>query len=230
MITLLLALFIVLYALTSIQSQQFQADALALAKDFNAASTVGLSPGSSIIDGSAGTQVQPHITLPVSASLDRLARRLQQAVNAAHLQNQVRIRLSEAGVRVSLEANLLFPSGLAVVSPRAIDLLHNIGTILNTVPNDVEVIGDTDSVPIHTAQYPSNWQLGAARASNVTYWLAQRVNPRRLIQVSFSQYAPIASNATAVGQRANRRVDILVLSRDLGTVLHDTGTLGVALP
>lgn len=227
MITLLLALFIVLYALEALQNQQFQADVLALSKRFGAASPIGQAPGSSIIPGNAGTQVLNAVGVPLSQSLVQLAHRLQQAVNAAHLQNQVHIELSSAGVRVSLEADLLFPSGLATLSPQAVALLQELGTILNTVPNPVEVIGDTDSVPIRTAQYPSNWQLGAARSANVTYWLASRMkDPARLIQVSFSKYAPIASNATPAGRQANRRVDILVLSQALGQVLRDTATIG----
>jgi chemotaxis protein MotB len=228
MITLLLALFIVLYALASTQSAKFQALSLALAHEFNAASVIGTAPGPSIVPGSAGSVVQP-LQPHLSPALNTLAERLQQAVDRAGLQSEVTIHLNEAGVRVSLEANLLFPSALASLSPSAIHLLHQLGAILNTVPNVIEVIGDTDSTPIHTAQYPSNWQLGAARAANVTQVLGTVVQPTRLVQVSFSKYEPIASNAFAAGRQANRRVDLLVLTHDLGDVLKDTGTVGIPL-
>ncbi|MDA8205281.1 MAG: OmpA family protein [Thermaerobacter sp.] len=227
MITLLLALFIVLYALASTDNQKFQAMATALAKEFNAVSVVGTAPGPSMIAGQSGTQATAPVAPHLSPTLSHLVQRLQQAVDAAHLQSEVTIRLNAAGVRVSLEANLLFPSALATLSPKAVTLLQKIGTILDTVPNAVEVIGDTDSTPIHTAQYPSNWQLGAARSANVTQLLASRMAPTRLIQVSFSKYEPIAGNYTSAGRQANRRVDLLVLTRALGAVLKDTGTVGV---
>lgn len=229
MITLLLALFIVLYALASTESYKFQSIATALAKEFNASSMIGTAPGPSIITGSAGSHVQPQVTLPISPTLSNLAKKLQQAVDAAHLQSEVTIRLNTAGVRVSLEANLLFPSALATLSPQAVALLAKIGKILNTVPNAVEVIGDTDSTHMQSAQYPSNWQLGAARSANVVQVLAAYLDPTRLIQVSFSKYEPIASNLTAAGRQANRRVDLLVLNHDLGLVLKETGTIGIPL-
>lgn len=219
MITLLLALFVVLYALSETQLVHYEEVVSALTQSFNGKSLLGHSLGPSLAPGlsgmtSHGTEAQQQ------RQLSHLAAELQQAVNHAGLQQEVNIVPESIGVRVSVAANLLFPLGQAAIQPTAAQLLHQVGHLLTTVPNPIEVVGNTDSTPIHTARFPSNWQLGAMRAANVTQLLlaSPGLQPNRVMQVSFSKYAPAASNATVAGRRQNRRVDIIVLRKSVGQV------------
>ncbi len=219
MITLLLALFIVLYALNNQTPQKLQMVEQALSHNLVSHSLIGKAPGPSFVPGLSGRNTPTSLS---STTLSHLQQKLQQAVNQAGLQNQVLISSNPLGVRITLAAALLFKSGHAALNPIAQQLLIHVGTILNTVPdNPIEVIGYTDSTPENSAKYPSNWQLGAMRAANVTDALTQApgFNPLRLMQVSFSKYRPLTTNSTAAGRAQNRRVDILVLHKKIGKIL-----------
>ncbi|MCL5065672.1 MAG: OmpA family protein [Firmicutes bacterium] len=224
LITLLLAFFIILYAISRTQQVKFSLITAALAQQFNSNSIIGQSPGPSIINGDSGTQTA--ISSPSEAqALNKLENALQSAINQAGLARQVSVETNMRGVEVSIDAALLFPSGSALLSTQAVNLLMRLGTALEKVPNDIEVSGYTDSTPIHTAQFPSNWQLSAMRAANVVYVLSKvsGIDPGRLSIAGFGQYHPIASNATASGRQQNRRVNILVLRAKVAEVAIGNG-------
>lgn len=219
LITLLLAFFIVLYAMNRTQQVKFAMVAQALAQHFDANSIVGQAPGPSIITGNSGVAAQQL------QALNQLQDRLQQAIDRSGLASQVSVTSNQRGVEVSLNTTLLFAPGSAVLSPQAVALLRSLGRVLTGVPNDVEVAGYTDSTPIRTAQYPSNWQLSAMRAANVVYILSRvpGIVPSRLMVAGFGQYHPVASNQTAAGRQANRRVNILILRTAVAQVAIGSG-------
>lgn len=230
LITLLLAFFIILYTLNRTQQIKFAQISAALAQEFDSSSIVGQSPGPSIINGDSGTQTggsAPAVPglAQDTARLGRLASRIETAIGRAGLGSQVTVSSNPRGVEVIINARLLFRSGSARVNPEAVRLLEEVGGALKAVPNDIEVAGYTDSVPIRTGRYPSNWQLSAARAANVVYILAMvpGIEPARLSVAAFSKYHPVASNATPGGRQLNRRVTILVLRKDVGEVAIGTG-------
>lgn len=224
LITLLLAFFIVLYAMNRTEQVKFSLVAQALASQFDSNSIVGQSPGPSIVTGLSGTEAQRAETKQLQ-SLSHLETELQQSIDAAGLGSSVSVTSNDRGVEVSLDATTLFASGSAVLSPSAVTLLQHLGGVLSTVPNDIEVVGYTDSTPIHTSLYPSNWQLSAMRAANVVYVLSlvPKINPGRLSLAGFGQYHPIATNLTVAGRAANRRVNILVLRQDVAQVAIGNG-------
>ena len=115
-------------------------------------------------------------------------------------------------VRV-LTDNLLFDSGSATLQPGADQLLNEVAQLLNLDPtHPITVEGHTDNQPIATAQFPSNWELSTARATNVVRFLISRgVNRYRLGAVGYADLHPIASNATAAGRAHNRRVEIVLM-------------------
>lgn len=221
LITLLLAFFIVLYAMNRTEQIKFSLVSQALAQNFDSNSIIGSSPGPSIITGMSGVNSSAAET----KSLAALQAKIQAALNAAKVGNQVAVSTNVRGVEVSLNATLLFTPGSAVLSPSAVHLLQMIGVALKSVPNDVEVVGYTDSTPIRTSLYPSNWQLSASRAANVVYVLSRvpGIVPSRLSLAGFGQYHPIATNATAAGRQQNRRVNILVLRKNVATVAIGNG-------
>ncbi len=221
LIPLLLAFFIVLYAMSRTEQIKFSLVSQALAQNFDSNSIIGSSPGPSIITGMSGVKS----SAAEAKSLAALQSKIQDALNAAHVGNQVAVSTNVRGVEVSLNATLLFTPGSAVLAPSAVRLLQMIGVALKSVPNDVEVVGYTDSTPIRTSLYPSNWQLSASRAANVVYVLSRvpGITPNRLSLAGFGQYHPIATNATAAGRQQNRRVNILVLRKNVATVAIGNG-------
>lgn len=227
LITLLLAFFIVLYAMNRTQQVKFSLVAQALAKEFDSNSIVGQGIGPSIITNQSGTHTQTATAQQQQdlQALNRLQNKLQRAIDKAGLANQVTVTSNLRGVEVSLDATTLFAPGSAVLSPAAHRLLKSLGRVLTTVPNDIEVVGYTDSTPIHTNEYPSNWQLSAMRAANVVYNLAALpdMKPQRLSLAGFGQYHPVASNATSAGRAKNRRVNILVLRQTVAQVAIGNG-------
>jgi chemotaxis protein MotB len=229
LITLLLAFFIILYALNRTQEVKFTLIAQALSKEFNSTSIVGQSPGPSIVEGISGTRAHgPNTELQ---QLSRLQSALQQAIDQAGLGHQVSITSSPVGVAISVQAHLLFPTGRAELNPDAITLLHQLGQVLTRVPNAIEVAGYTDSTPIHTPKYPSNWQLSAMRAANVAYTLASvpGMDPKRLFVTAWSKYHPVATNATPEGRQQNRRVNIIILRSTVAEVVQQSGIGGGGL-
>lgn len=224
LITLLLAFFIVLYALNRTEQVKFSLVAQALANEFDSKSIVGSGIGPSVITQMSGTNTTRAAKQELQ-SLSHLQNKLQSAIKAAGLQKQVSVSSNVRGVEVSLDATTLFAAGSARLSGKALKLLYGLGGALATVPNDIEVVGYTDSTPIHTAEYPSNWQLSAMRAANVVYVLSQvpHIKPERLSLSGFGQYHAVAPNSTAEGRQKNRRVNILVLRTDVAQVAIGNG-------
>lgn len=142
------------------------------------------------------------------------------------------ISLSQDGgrLRVGLVDKILFDSGEAAVSKRGEEVLTRVGAVLATIDDkQIQVSGHTDKTPISdklTSQFPSNWELSTARATNVVRFLAEKANvpPQRLVASGYAEYHPIASNKTAAGRARNRRIEIL-LTPSLAPRAIDKGKL-----
>jgi chemotaxis protein MotB len=118
------------------------------------------------------------------------------------------------GLTISLTEAGFFAPGSAVIQPAAYAVVNQIAETILDVPNNVRVEGHTDNTPIHTAQFPSNWELSSARATNLLQYLisTSEIPPRRLSAVGYGEYHPVASNGTVDGRALNRRVDLVILS------------------
>lgn len=129
------------------------------------------------------------------------------------------ISVSELGeyVRVTFGSGMLFDSGQASLRPEAIEVIDTVASVINSQHpgHRIAVHGHTDNAPISTIQFPSNWQLSAARAISVmTHLMYQHgMNPALLEAVGMGEYRPIATNETAEGRAANRRVEILIFAQ-----------------
>ena len=118
------------------------------------------------------------------------------------------------GLVVSFKQAALFPSGEDVISPEAYAGVESVAGAILKIPNPVRLEGHTDSVPINTPRFRSNWQLSAARSIALLELLSERFGvPReRMAIVGYADNAPVASNETEQGRALNRRVDIVVLN------------------
>jgi chemotaxis protein MotB len=145
--------------------------------------------------------------------LNRVADDVVKAMSGLVKQNLVVVRRKQFWIEVEIRTDILFPSGSARLAPSAIDIIRRLADVLARFPNPVRVEGFTDDVPIRTVQFYSNWELSAARAGSVVHVLSDRgVASGRLAVVGFGDQHPVASNSTAQGRNANRRVTVVILS------------------
>lgn len=117
------------------------------------------------------------------------------------------------GLALTVVDRILFDLGEAEVKPEAKALLDRIANILNSYPGrGVRIEGHTDTVPIRTARFPSNWELSTARAHAVRRYLTEQgVSPERIAVTGYGEFRPIAPNDTPEGRAKNRRVEVILL-------------------
>lgn len=148
----------------------------------------------------------------LSKITEQLAMTLQQQIQS----DEVEIRGNDEWIEVNIKASVLYSSGSASLANEARDILNKVADILKNKPNPVHVEGYTDNVPIETRQFPSNWELSAARAASVVRYFEQlNINPDRMAAVGYGEHHPVADNDTAEGRSKNRRI-ALVISKSEG--------------
>lgn len=214
-ITLLFAFFVVLYAFARAdqkkQTQVVQAINKALHTSAASASAEAQDTGqASAVAGEAWlTPTQ------VKYDLDRIQHDLSLALAQQIAAKTVALEMGRDGLVISLREAGFFDSGSATPKPAAIATLRAVAARLNGTPYNLRVEGHTDNVPIHTAQFASNWELSSARATNIArlFLEMKAIPPDRLSAAGFAEYHPVASNDTAAGRAENRRVDLVVLPR-----------------
>jgi chemotaxis protein MotB len=263
MITLLLALFMVLFSISSVNISKYRTVQKALKEAFSGA----ILPGGHSLEnnGAAEKQTQapqPTATLSVipfgmesqavtqavneavaqaerraqanptnlkaletlpgsahaaaareQAAFKQLQHEIEAYADSHGLRQYVKTAIDRRGLVISLLTDrLLFASGQANLSAGSFPLLATIAELLNIdLIAPIAVEGNTDDVPIHTAAFPSNWELSTARASSIVRFLITHgIAPRRLSATGYGDQRPLASNATEAGRAANRRVEIVL--------------------
>ncbi len=118
------------------------------------------------------------------------------------------------GTIIRINDTMLFDEGSAIIKSDAKYTLEKIASELKDLKNPIIIEGHTDSTPIQNDKFPSNWELSTARATNIIKYLTQQdlISPKRLSAVGYGEYVPIADNTQSSGRAKNRRVDIIVLS------------------
>lgn len=146
-----------------------------------------------------------------SAASAALSEQLLTQLAPEVMAQAVHLRRTPQGVLLEVQDSALFEAGTAQLSPRAAALLQKIGRTLVRHPNAIQVEGHTDSVPISSGVFPSNWELSAARASHVVRLLeSYGVGASRLSALGLGDTQPLADNTTAAGRARNRRVSLLI--------------------
>ncbi len=234
-ITLLFAFFVVMYSISSLNQGKYKVLSTSLVAVF-AGSPTTPSP---IRTGQPDANMHRIIDLPplprptsiapvpgrargdlahvspdqVRRQLDQATRTLQQHLAPQIKAGQVNVHVTPQGIVLDIHDNLLFASGQATLAPVAENLLRTVATVLAALPYDVQVNGYTDDRPISTPEFRSNWDLSASRAVSVVDTLVRdNVAPEQLVAAGYGQYHPVASNATAEGRAANRRVSIVIVA------------------
>lgn len=158
----------------------------------------------------AETAPEPPPVDPAVALREQVERALAPELAAGYLQlvedpRGLVIEVPEAGA---------FDVGQAELAPEARAMLARIATMLTTLPNAVRIEGHSDTTPIRTPQYASNWELSTARATRVVEFLVTTAGlaPSRLSAAGYAEFKPRAANETAEGRARNRRVDLVLLN------------------
>jgi chemotaxis protein MotB len=251
LLTLLMAMFLVLWSLGKTDAAKAQAVAAAFSAE------TGVGPSGGQLGGSAegAPTTQNASTAEVSAlqakvgdaaaiqhqadarqagikaerdELEEARRKIQAELEAKGLTDQVQMKLMPEGLIIVATEGLLFGPGSAALGEpgaRAIDI---IAEPMRAMTQPVRIEGHTDATPIATGQFPSNWELSSARASTVLRHFIERFAfpPARLSAAGYADTQPVADNATPEGRAANRRVEIVLIATRASEPLQ-TGTDGV---
>jgi len=238
MITLLLALFIVLFAVSTINSKKFEALALGFKQSFSPnpgvlPSSNGVEQYDSLTPTAGPHQVvqHPSITAPTKqvssttattalsskaeSELQSLGDQIDKAAAAAKLQNVVSTSISTRGLVVQvLTDRVFFASDSADLGPEGNRVIDRVAGILAPSPNNIDVEGYTDDQPIVGGPYSSNEELSAVRAASVATRLVQRDGfaLTRVVASGFGAADPLAPNTSPGNRALNRRIDIVVLA------------------
>ena len=251
MMTLLFCLFMVLFAISSVNTSKLEALAASLRESFSGKIVTG---GEKLMEtGASSTETDPSsATPPIPAmtpaealagqtpttdakelqrranaeqeELERLRDRVKALAKEQGVASKVKVTVRRRGLVVELLTDgVFFDPGSAAVKPQAQGVLAKIGRIVaGERTHPVVVEGHTDSNPIATSQFPSNWELSGARAGAVVRtFQANGVNGKRMSTQGFGSEQPAASNSTAAGRSRNRRV-VAVLTR----IYQNAGTSG----
>jgi len=230
-ITLLFAFFVVMFASSQTDKSRAKQISEAVQKALADGKSIGVPPavakilggtvddkgqGNAEMRGPGGAKEATKDTPPESVvelmpSLKVLSESMQDEIKAG----KVEVNLEPRGLVVSLKQTAFFPSGNDTIDPATLPIIGKLADALNAVQNPLRIEGHTDSVPIHTTRFRSNWELSAARAISMMEVLSTRFNVdrRRIAVVGFADNEPEESNDTAEGRAKNRRVDVVILNQ-----------------
>lgn len=194
-VTMLLALFMVLYAIMRVDNQKLSEFQSRIQKTFGKDINV------------TKYQANDFNSKLINPDLEKLFKENISQTKSIKLLN------GPKGLTIRISDKLLFDKGSADIKPQAQNTLAEIEKVLTKIDNPVIIEGHTDSTPIKNTKYPSNWELSTARATNIISYLVKRgkIKPKRLCAVGYGEYMPIADNTSVSGRMLNRRVDIIVL-------------------
>ena len=217
LMTLLLALFICLFAISQTDQTKLQQMAQAFTAAFNMGGPSFFNqagPNASMQREIMSTEDQGNAAyVQENQTLQDLQRQLENYIEQNNLQDELSTQLEEEGLMIRIKERALFPSGSADLVPESQRIGPIVAGLLAAVPERVLISGHTDTDPISTAQFPSNWELSSVRAMTFMKYLLSinpNLNPARFSAIGYGEYRPIAPNDTAENKQQNRRVEILI--------------------
>ena len=251
LLTLLLAFFVVMYAISSINEGKYRIMSNALTAAFGGiprtikhvqvgneqlqgamndsasavhSASLGSTAGNDTMRlSSISASMSKPINMRDQAALDQASRQLQglsdrisKALSPLIDRGLITVRRTELWIEVEINSDILFAPASAGLAAEARETLRTLAQVLADAPNNLRVEGHTDNMPIATAQYPSNWELSAARAASVVHLFASNgIAPNRLAMMGYGEFRPRESNDDAKGRNRNRRVMVVILAESV---------------
>ncbi len=231
-ITLLFAFFVVMYAISSVNEGKYRVLSDTLVEAFNEQPKVlqPIAVPNATITAEQNVEVKPEnpseapqslVDLPESGTNDptlgEIADDFEKQLQPMIDKELISITRNDNWIEIEINTSLLFDIGSAELEDDALPVLRRLATTLQRYPNQIQVEGFTDNLPIRNQLYPSNWELSAARAASVVQLFSTTgVQPERMAAIGYGEYRPIADNVTPEGRRKNRRVVLVIRKDDRG--------------
>ncbi|MFE4714616.1 MULTISPECIES: flagellar motor protein MotB [Paenibacillus] len=232
LMTLLVALFLVMYAMSATDAKKFEEMAQAFSSVLNGGTGVlteraatpsesNLDQGKSdkmnnVISKNTGEAEMAKLRQKEQEDLEKLKKQFDQYIKNNGLTDLLSTKLNQSQLMITISDNALFASGQAVVKDESRQLAKSISTMLQQFPDyDVVVQGHTDNIPISNTSYSSNWDLSVDRALHFMKILLLNPNldPKKFSPIGYGEYHPIADNSTPVGRAKNRRVEVSIIRK-----------------
>ena len=218
-LTLLLALFIVLFATSTVNEGKYEQMAQALNQVLAGGDNVIEYPSPIPTEGRSDWVVPEDVDNAEEIEeeimdLEKVQERIDSYIEQNNLSLSLQTELTQKGLLITILDQALFASGSAEVKTEARSLAKEIGILIQSdPPREIQVSGHTDNVPISTANFRSNWDLSAMRAINFMKILLTNasLNPANFSATGYGEYQPKQPNETDNGRQANRRVEVLIL-------------------
>ena len=230
-ITLLFAFFVVMYSISSVNNVKYDSLSEALDEAFSMRHKIqkNIDP---IQIGAEPTTIQPIILDNPTTEEKKKQRKLSdeilkerrqllmvseqfEDVLQPYVENDlVEVKRNDFWIELEMNSELLFLSGEAELSVKAVPVLKKIAEVVRRMPNVINIEGHTDNVPIDTIEFPSNWDLSSARATTVVReFVKNGISPKRLSAVGYGEFHPVADNNNDEGRNKNRRVVLVLMSQ-----------------
>lgn len=243
-ITLLFAFFVVMYAISSVNENKYRVLSGSLVNAFQRNVSEVKQPAATIpspVETDLELDPEPEeATDPARERADetpdldeqeekeKFIRQKKMRVMANDIMHvlaplvqdgRVSVTQSVQGIAIEINASVLFSPGHAQLAENSIQTLRAVAAVVQGHEHEIQIEGHTDNIPIHTLHFPSNWELSTARASSVVrLFIGNGVNPQRLTAMGYGENRQVASNETPEGRARNRRVTIMIMSKEQGQV------------
>jgi len=202
-ITLLFALFVVMYSTSSVNEGKYRAVSESAQAAFNPSTLTAkkIEIGPKLSSGNRSTGKVEYI-----AAIKGVLKEFEQNKKLSIFQNS-------KGIVIRITDTALFDSGSAVIKNEAVEAIDSLAGVLANLKENIQIEGHTDNIPINSPLYPSNWELSSSRATSIVRrFVNYGMEPSRLTAIGYGEYRTIAENDTGEGRSKNRRVDIVVLN------------------
>jgi len=206
-ILILLCFFIMLSSFATME----EAKVMRFVRSF--ANAVSIFPGGRKFESGMAVLPDSADIVDNKNELAKIFEKLEVLVGQSDFDDGTSISYSPEGLVMRLADYALFDLGVADISPEALPLLEKIAVIIANTSYFVRIEGHTDNLPIHTQQFPSNWELSTTRAVNVLRYFSEvhQISQQRLSAVGFAEFQPLVANDPAVRRSKNRRVEIIFI-------------------
>lgn len=215
-LTLLLALFIVLFASSSVDEKKLEQMSAVFNNIFTGGT--GVMDNSSIIqtpDNSTPTGISKY--MEDQQRLHETQNRVDEFIAINELEDQFETKMTEEGLLITIRDSILFDMGRADVKAEYATIADELAQLLMfDPPRNIVITGHTDNVPIKTPEFDSNWDLSVMRAVNFMKEIVsgnEQLDSKYFSVKGFGEFQPIATNDTQEGRAKNRRVEVLVQPR-----------------
>lgn len=232
LVTLLMCFFVLLFAMSSTQQESFKE----LVQSLKSALGVQQVPEAGTREGlmmpvpeapeeaseEKKSEAVDEVGAMVQKEVDEIVSNVRELIMFNQLGGMVKVDGDERGATITISDVILFPPGESTMNQDGLNIMKKIATVLAQFNYHIKIAGHTDNTPIHTAKYPSNWELSANRACEVVRFLADSgIDPAQMSAEGYAEFKPIAQNTTPESRAQNRRVEIVYERRQIEETIFD---------